>query len=302
MTDTKTEPFSFAIMKQAAPVHIPERQFMPSHDGTSLAYYPFLAEKKNEANVILIHGGGAHSLAGYEHIADTLQHDFHVNTFLIDLRGHGHSEGKKGDTPSVTDVWHDISQFVDTVKQQHKGAVYLCGHSSGAGLLLNYLSWPKKREVDGYFFIAPEFGYQSGTARPDQIPFASVQVWKFVLSAMTKGLLMSHSEAVRFHYPAWAVEQDPLLLTAITVNLALALTPSAPKKQFAMMDRPYAMLVGSEDELYDIEKFPAYHELPDETIRKQSVYQVLDGHTHLSVLLEAGKQIGRAIQMWNRSI
>lgn len=46
---------------------------------------------------------------------------------------------------------------------------------------------------------------------------------------MTKGMLMSHSEAVRFHYPKWAVEQDPLLLTAITVKLSLALTPSAPK-------------------------------------------------------------------------
>ncbi len=36
--------------------------------------------------------------------------------------------------------------------------------------------------------------------------------------------------------------------------------------------------------------------------KKQSVYQVLEGHTHLSVLLEAGKQIGRTIQMWNPSI
>ncbi|MCA6608275.1 hypothetical protein ACH2FV_15355 [Bacillus safensis subsp. safensis] len=59
MTDIKTEPFSFTSMQHAAPVHIPKRQFMPSHDGTSLAYYPFLVEKKNEANVILIHGGGA---------------------------------------------------------------------------------------------------------------------------------------------------------------------------------------------------------------------------------------------------
>ncbi|CAL8900573.1 hypothetical protein [Bacillus pumilus] len=46
MKDIETEPFSFASMQQAAPVHIPERQFMPSHDGTSLAYYPFLAEKR----------------------------------------------------------------------------------------------------------------------------------------------------------------------------------------------------------------------------------------------------------------
>lgn len=108
MTDIKNEPFSFTSMQQAAPVHIPERQFISSHDGTSLAYYPFLSEKKTQANVILIHGGGAHSLAGYEHIAYTLKHDFHVNVFLLDLRGHGHSQGKKGDTPRVTDVWQDV--------------------------------------------------------------------------------------------------------------------------------------------------------------------------------------------------
>lgn len=113
---------------------------------------------------------------------------------------------------------------------------------------------------------------------------------------------MGHSEAVRFHYPAWVVEQDQLLLTAITVNLSLALTPSAPKKKFAGIDQPYAMLVGSEDELYDIEKMSAYHELPHEEIKQQSVYEVLDGHTHLSVLLEAGKQIGKTVQMWSRSI
>ncbi|PRO42234.1 lysophospholipase [Bacillus sp. LLTC93] len=289
-------------MQQAAPVHIPERQLIQSHDGMSLAYYPFLSEKKAQANVILIHGGGAHSLAGYEHIAHTLQHDFHVNTFLLDLRGHGHSHGRKGDTPKVTDVWQDISQVVNAIKQKYKGVIYLCGHSSGAGLLLNYMSWSQKREVDGYFFIAPEFGYKSDTAKLNQIPFATVQVWKFVLSAMTKERLMSHSEAVRFHYPAWAVAQDPLLLTAITVNMSLALTPSAPKKQFAMMDQPYGMFVGSEDELFEVEKFLPYHALPNNQIKKQSVYQVLAGHTHLSILLEAGKQIGCTIQMWKNSI
>ncbi|MEC1411004.1 alpha/beta hydrolase [Bacillus safensis] len=119
---------------------------MPSHDGTSLAYYPFLAEKKNEANVILIHGGDAHSLAGYEHIAHTLQHEFHVNMFLLDLRGHGHSDGKKGDTPNITDVWQDISQIVDAVKQKHKGAVYLCGSFiwSGIAVKLSILARKKR--------------------------------------------------------------------------------------------------------------------------------------------------------------
>lgn len=298
---TETEPFSFTSMQQAVSVDIPEKQLIQSHDGTSLAYYPFLSEKEAKATVVFIHGGGAHSLAGYEYVACALQHDFQVNVMLLDLRGHGHSQGKRGDTSKITDVWKDISYVVDTIKQKYKGAIYLCGHSSGAGLLLNYIAWSQKREVDGYFFIAPEFGYKSETAKPDQIPFATVQVWKFVLSAMTKGWLMSHSEAVRFHYPAWVVAQDPLLITAITVNMSLALTPDAPKKQFAMINQPYGMFVGSEDELYEVEKFRPYHELPDEEIKEQSIYQVLEGHTHLSILLEAGKQIGRTIQMWEHS-
>lgn len=297
----ETEPFSFTSMQEVAPVAIPERQFIQSHDGIRLAYYPFLSETNTQTNVIIIHGGGAHSLAGYEHIAYTLQHDFHVNVFLLDLRGHGHSGGKKGDTPKVTDVWQDISQVVDVIKQQHEGALYLCGHSSGAGLLLQYLSWDEKRKVDGYFFIAPEFGYKSDTAKSNQVPFATVQVWKFVLSAMTKGRLMGHSEAVRFHYPAWVIAQDPLLLTGITINMSLALTPSAPQKQFARLDQPYGMFVGSKDELYDVDKFHPYLALPNQQVKNQSVYQVIENHTHLSILLESGKKIGHTIQMWKSS-
>ncbi|WP_337902923.1 hypothetical protein [Bacillus altitudinis] len=70
---------------------------------------------------------------------------------------------------------------------------------------------------------------------------------------------------------------------------------SVPKKQFAKMDRPYGMFVGSKDELFDVETVLPYHELPKKRIKKQSVYQVLEGYTHLSILLEVGKQIGRTI-------
>ncbi|MEC3750156.1 hypothetical protein ABEX69_09115 [Bacillus safensis] len=38
--------------------------------------------------------------------------------------------------------------------------------------------------------------------------------------------------------------------------------------------KPYGMFV--------VEMFLPYHELPKEPIKKQSVYQVLEGHIHLS--------------------
>nr|WGD99109.1 hypothetical protein P5627_07665 [Bacillus safensis] len=38
-----------------------------------------------------------------------------------------------------------MSQVVDAIKQEHKGAIYLCGHSSGAACCLTTCLTKKKR-------------------------------------------------------------------------------------------------------------------------------------------------------------
>lgn len=57
---------------------------------------------------------------------------------------------------------------------------HLLGHSSGAGMLLNYLTrYPCEQQVDSLTLLAPELGPFSGMARdsPAAARFAQVRQW-----------------------------------------------------------------------------------------------------------------------------
>ena len=76
----------------------------------------------------------------YQYLASDLSSKYHITVYTPDLRGHGESGGKRGDTSSKEQVWVDISTMIDLVQKENPNLpVYLVGHSSGAGLLLNYL-------------------------------------------------------------------------------------------------------------------------------------------------------------------
>lgn len=270
-----------------------------SYDATKINYYRFTPEKAAIAKLIFIHGGGAHSKLGYFQLAQTLKDSFSVEAILIDLRGHGLSEGERGDAPSPKSLYKDISLFVQMARQENKQPVYLGGHSSGGGLLLNYVSWKKKEKVDGLFFISPEFGYKSNTEREDRVPFAEVKVSKFVINGMTQGLLMQHSDAVFFNYPEKVLIENPLILTAITVNMSKALTPKNPQKQFQKITDPIALFIGEDDELFESEKVIDYINYP--TLKNnKTVSKLIPSETHLSILNNIGIEIGQTILQWNK--
>ncbi|MGG4220681.1 alpha/beta fold hydrolase [Paenibacillus jamilae] len=295
---TEQEVLSLSEIQNAPPIDVPQVQFFTSHDLTPLAYYHFATRQKPVANVLLIHGGGAHSKAGYQHVAHALREKFNISVYLLDLRGHGQSGGNKGDTPSVEHVWQDVQCFVNRMKQREDTPMYLCGHSSGAGLILNYLSWAEC-ELDGYFFIAPEFGYKSNTAKND-IPrrFATIKLWKFIVSSMTGGRWFGNSPAVFFNYPQAALKEDPLIITSISVQMSLSMTPYAPQKQFQSIRKKYGLFVGEQDELYNVEQVAGYHNLSQTGIRLQSVCKVIEDKNHLSILLTVGTDIGEIIYRW----
>jgi len=53
----------------------------------------------------------------------------------LDLRGHGNSEGRRGDSPNEDTFVKDLQSFYSFVEEQNKDLpIYLGGHSMGAGL------------------------------------------------------------------------------------------------------------------------------------------------------------------------
>jgi acylglycerol lipase len=219
--------FSFDELINAPDIDMGEPRFFTATDGVKIAYYVKAPLTAPDAVLIFIHGGGAHSTAGYQHLAHGLSTKHNVCVYLFDIRGHGRSGGPRGDTPTVEQVWLDVKMFIDSIREKHKGIpLYLGGHSSGGGLVLNYASWNKRSQPDGYVFIAPHFGYKSGTERKDiEHPFARVDMDVFIANAMSQGKEHGNTPAVYFNYSEERLKSSPLLLRYITCNMAYAITP-----------------------------------------------------------------------------
>jgi alpha-beta hydrolase superfamily lysophospholipase len=93
--------------------------------------------RESRAVLVFVHGLAEHSG----------RYQFPVNHFVprgftiyaMDLRGHGHSEGRRGYAESIDHLLGDIRSFLSFVKEREpKRKVFLVGHSFGGQLVLNY--------------------------------------------------------------------------------------------------------------------------------------------------------------------
>jgi hypothetical protein len=108
---------------------------------------------------------------------------------------------------------------------------------------------------------------------------------------MSGGTAHGHEYAVKFNYPAELLTADPGMVSAITVNMSMALTPFSPHEQFAALNCPFGLWIGSEDELFVPEKVLAFADLAV-SVRSRSQVGMIVGAKHLSVLLRAHETIG----------
>jgi len=284
--------FSFRELNEEGKVALVPPQSLQASDGVRLSYRRYTPAAPRAA-VLFYHGGGAHSGAGYQYIGNSLQTQFDIVVYTPDIRGHGVSEGPRGDAPNPKQVWEDVTSCIKQIRVDYPHLpLFLGGHSSGAGLALNYASQQGHELVTGYIFLSPQLGFKSQTDRPAQsAPFAKVDTSAFAAYSMSGGKEHGHDYAVKFNYPAELLKADPGMVPAITVNMSLALTPLAPQDQFAALDRPFGLWIGSEDELFVPEKVLAFADLAV-SVRAASQASTIPGAKHLSVLLRAYETIG----------
>ncbi len=284
--------FSLRELRETGQVALPAPQSLSATDGIRLSYRRY-APAAPRAAVLFFHGGGAHSGAGYQYLGNGLQTKFDAAVYTPDIRGHGASEGPRGDAPNPEQVWQDITSCIKQIRADYPGLpLFLGGHSSGAGLALNYASQQDREPVTGYVFLSPQLGFRSQTSRPAlTAPFAKVDPSAFAAYATSGGREHGHDYAVQFNYPAALLKADPGMVSAITVTMSIAITPSSPREQFAALNRPFGLWIGSEDELFVPEKVLAFADLAV-SVRSRSQAATIAGAKHLSVLLKAHETIG----------
>ena len=291
ISSEKGSPFSFEELRNAERVFVPPLQYLKAGDDVTLAYRAYIPSEIS-AVLIFYHGAGAHSGLTYPYIGDGLNKHFNIAVYTPDMRGHGFSDGERGDAPSSEQVLDDISTFIRFVRAKHPGkALFLGGHSAGCGLVLNYSDIKNPEKVAGYVFLSPYLGFRSKTDRENNPhPFATAKEELFVKHAMhgTEG----HSKAVFYHYPEEVLEANPEMVTAITVNLSNAVTPSSPWLQLMNLNAPLAMWIGENDEAFDPDKVVSFIK----SGKPDSELTILEDESHLSIMLNAARYIGPWIQ------
>lgn len=146
-----------------------------TRDGTLIFHEKIgVAKEKRKASLVLIHGLGEHS-GRYHSLAKHLN-KLGLNVFLMDLRGHGRSQGVRGHFDSIEQLSEDVESFLqhlqDAKELEAGDPLYVLGHSLG-GLVATYFTANYKREkknpiLKGLVLSSPAFGLEKSSLRSVQ--------------------------------------------------------------------------------------------------------------------------------------
>lgn len=114
----------------------PSPSTLRAHDGVSLALYRWRVERPLAA-CLLLHGYAEHA-GRYGDLVAGLS-DLGVETFAIDLRGHGRSGGRRADVRALRDYVRDLGTLRYHVRAEcPELPVVLYGHSTGGTVALRF--------------------------------------------------------------------------------------------------------------------------------------------------------------------
>lgn len=227
------------------PMH-PKKHHLTMADGMSLYVADYLLPAAEaRGGVVIMHGLGEHC-GRYAHVAQFLNRaGWSVRTY--DHRGHGQSQGARGDVSRQDDIRDDAKSVIDEFAVCCGGAPFLLGHSMG-GLFAAHLALSRVSPLRGLVLSSPALA----------VPMTMLQ--KALLNVMhavaphvgvPNGLqshFLSHDGQV-----VQAYRSDPLVHGKISARLLRAMQASIAycESAGATLAVPALMLVAGDDHLVD---------------------------------------------------
>src|SRR5882672_4226248 len=109
-----------------------------TRDGVRLHAVTWTPEARPRSVIGLVHGIGEH-VRRYDHVAARMNRAGYA-MIGCDLRGHGRSDGHRGDAPSYEALMDDIELLARNAGSGFpRVPLFLYGHSMGGNLVLNYV-------------------------------------------------------------------------------------------------------------------------------------------------------------------
>ena len=209
-------------MTTARPV---SEHHVETHDGVSLFYRHWPASGTPRGAVVMFHRGHEHS-GRIAHLADELNlPDF--DFFAWDARGHGHSPGVRGYSPSFGTSVRDVQTFVEHIRDTYGIALAdmaVLAQSVGA-VLVSTWAHDYAPQVRCLVLASPAFKVKLYVplARPGLALMEKLR-GNFFVNSYVKAKFLTHDPARQASY-----DSDPLIARAISVNILLGLYSAAER-------------------------------------------------------------------------
>lgn len=257
-----------------------------------LRYHVYRQSDEVKDMVIVYHGGGVNHTAGYTILARQLVATQGIAVCLVDIRGHGDSAGARGTVERPEYIWQDVDTILQAIHQYYpRVRRHLFGHSSGAGMLLNYLTrYPRQQHADSLIMLAPELGPFAKIAAATEASehFAHIRQWPFIINALSAGRWCGQYPAVSLNFPTSVLKTAPNFVCQYSVNMANALTPRHPARQLATLPLPTLLLAADQDELFSPQSL---HDFVRQYGNRQLQFHLLENSTHLDCVFSAYRYV-----------
>ncbi|WP_171923436.1 bifunctional alpha/beta hydrolase/class I SAM-dependent methyltransferase [Salmonella bongori] len=225
----------------------PDERYFLTGDNTELfyRYWPPLSVSATPKVIVLFHRGHEHS-GRLQHIVDELAMPEAI-FYAWDARGHGHSPGQRGYSPSLARSVQDVEEFIRFVAADSQTAlenIVVVAQSVGAVLAATW-AHDYAPNIRGLILASPAFKVKL------YVPFArtGLAVWYrlcglLYVNSYVKGKYLTHDlERVT------SFNHDPLITRSIAVNILLDLYKTSARvvADASAITLPTLLLVSGKD-------------------------------------------------------
>ena len=208
-------------------------------DNKTLFLRSWEPSKKNDMAILIFHGITAYS-GPYEAVANPLL-TTGASVFGLDLRGHGLSDGIRGDYPNKKQLLSDLYEAINFLKQKFS-KIILLGHSLGV-LAAGFVSIHYPEDIDGLILLSAGREVKPGVYSPLSI--------KTKLKILFCSIFSPSKPVINYYRDGMTGLDDPLFNFKYTLRFIKIFNP----KKFKIIEKlnmPVILGIGEQDEIFSI--------------------------------------------------
>jgi alpha-beta hydrolase superfamily lysophospholipase len=258
---------------------LPAIERFQGRDGTWLGFRHYGAGGAPTGRVAIVIHGSSGSSGGTIHALSQALAAHGVETFAVDMRGHGTS-GTRGDIGYVGQLEDDLADFVAVLRKTVPSSpLTLVGHSSGGGFALRVAGSPIQNLFERFVLLAPYLGYDAPSTRPGSGGWARADIPRIIGLLALRNLGITCCEALPVLALAVPPNSEKTLVSTYTDRLMRNFAVGGDfRRDLAAATKPLTIISGADDELMFSDKYA------EATRGAKVAVEVLDGINHMGIV------------------